>query len=159
MTWAPGSSPSPRRAWPSRFRRVTNSGQAQTRSPSMSAGLSGWRAAWRARMSIGSSRLLAQKDAPRLLITAGAPFCAVDAPPRVELRLVLRSVAHGKKRFEACALIAIAHVHVHGVSMRCPQRDVGVLPARRLPGEELEELPDRRLGAGGIVIRIAGGPL
>ena len=36
-----------------------------------------------------------------LLVAARAPLRAVDAPPRVELGLVLRAVAHSQKRLEA----------------------------------------------------------
>src|SRR3990172_5443655 len=55
MTCSPGARSSLTRAWPSRFRRSTSPAHDQARSPSISAGLSGWRAAWAARMSISAA--------------------------------------------------------------------------------------------------------
>src|SRR6266849_3699714 len=140
MTWAPGSSPSPRRAWPSRFRRMTNSGQDQTRSPSMSAGLSGWRAASstqrrqtpecgprpRPREVYGLTRAPGF-TAEWLFVAARASFGAVDAPPRVQLRLVLGPVAQGEQGLEAWALGPVPHVHVYGIAVRSTQGNVGEL--------------------------------
>src|SRR5262245_49123149 len=52
MACSPGWKPRSTRAWPRRLRLATISPHDSTRSPSISAGLSGWRAAWAARISI-----------------------------------------------------------------------------------------------------------
>src|SRR5207244_10872668 len=52
-----------------------------------------------------------------------------------------------------------SHVHGHGMAVKCTEGDVGELSTRRLTGDELEELPDRRLRAYGIVVRITSRPV
>src|SRR5215510_4333924 len=96
MACSPGWKPRSTRAWPSRFRFSTISAHDHTRSPSISAGLSGWRAAWAARMSIAryvarrpaehhpehghpSVATIAGRDA-RMSSSTSTPTIAVDRP-------------------------------------------------------------------------------
>src|SRR5262249_35742820 len=96
MTCSPGWNPRSTRAWPRRFRRPTNSAHDQTRSPSMSAGLSGWRAAWAPGTSIPpamepavpaeGTREHDASPALRPMIVVDRASALIDEPVALELR-------------------------------------------------------------------------